>query len=474
VDWSDRLVGDPTTNPFPSFIGLTINEVFFHQHRLGFLAGNKVVLSGVNEYYNFWRTTVGQVLDNDPIDVSVQHSEGLDLLHAITFDERLVVSSAQTQFVLDGSPVLTPRTVSVSPKSNYSISPLVRPINKGLSIAFAVQTGGYTRLSEVFPDEETEKLTAFDLTQTVPKYIDGDPVSLTHSAQQNLVAVLPYAGGQNKKVYLYKYYLEDKERIQSAWSKIEMTGLLHIVGVAFAENVLYFVIWRTDGTYLERINFGDGLVDSDSSFVICLDRRINEADFILRTYNAGTNRTEITLPYDIEAGEIGNMRVVSRAATAPAQRAGTDYPIVASNLTVSGSHKVYVSGNQTAARVWFGKAYTMTFEFSRPQLKNITNREAQVQTVDGRWQMLYGILSYEHSAYFRSSVTAEGREAVEKEYISPLANGLEPDTGRFSFPIMAKNTEVTIQLINDSPLPSNFIDAEWVGRFTSRSKKRVA
>ena len=49
--WGERTVGDLDSAPNPSFIGNKINNVFFFRNRLGFLAGDNVVLSRVSEFF---------------------------------------------------------------------------------------------------------------------------------------------------------------------------------------------------------------------------------------------------------------------------------------------------------------------------------------------------------------------------------------------------------------------------------------
>ena len=43
------------------------------------------------------------------------------------------------------------------------------------------------------------------------------------------------------------------------------------------------------------------------------------------------------------------------------------------------------------------------------------------------------------------------------------------EAGTFRFPVQCLNTNVRIDLVNDSPMPSAFISAEWEGMRTSRS-----
>ena len=43
--WSDRDAGDSITNPDPTFIGTTLNDIFFYENRLGVLSKENVILS---------------------------------------------------------------------------------------------------------------------------------------------------------------------------------------------------------------------------------------------------------------------------------------------------------------------------------------------------------------------------------------------------------------------------------------------
>ena len=73
--WGERTVGDLVSAPDPSFIGNKINNVFFFRNRLGFLAGDNVILSRVSEFFNFFPETVISVLDSEPIDVAASHTK---------------------------------------------------------------------------------------------------------------------------------------------------------------------------------------------------------------------------------------------------------------------------------------------------------------------------------------------------------------------------------------------------------------
>ena len=115
VGYGQRNAGDNGTNPFPSFVGSTINDVFFFKNRLGFLTDSNVIFSEADEYFNFFRTTTQQLLDSAPIDVGLSHTKVAVLQYAKAFQEKLMLFSDSSQFVLRGADVLSPKTVAISP-----------------------------------------------------------------------------------------------------------------------------------------------------------------------------------------------------------------------------------------------------------------------------------------------------------------------------------------------------------------------
>jgi hypothetical protein len=101
IGWNARLVGDDELNPFPSFVGGTVQDIFFHKNRIGFLADENVVMSEAGNYYNFFPTTVITGLDSSPIDVTVSNDKVSLLKHAVPFSESLLFLSEQQQISLN-------------------------------------------------------------------------------------------------------------------------------------------------------------------------------------------------------------------------------------------------------------------------------------------------------------------------------------------------------------------------------------
>jgi len=70
ISYTNRLVGDDTTNPQPTFVGNTITNSFFFNNRLGFTSGDNVIFSQAGEYYNFYVISALSTAPNDPIDLN--------------------------------------------------------------------------------------------------------------------------------------------------------------------------------------------------------------------------------------------------------------------------------------------------------------------------------------------------------------------------------------------------------------------
>lgn len=73
LDWTERTCGDEDSAAMPSFVGRTINSVFFYRNRLAFLSEENVIMSEVGEFFNFFPTTVTTMVDSDRIDVAASH-----------------------------------------------------------------------------------------------------------------------------------------------------------------------------------------------------------------------------------------------------------------------------------------------------------------------------------------------------------------------------------------------------------------
>jgi hypothetical protein len=313
--YTSRQAGDDFTNPFPSFVGQTINDVFFFKNRLGFVTDNAVIFSEADQYFNFFRTTTQQLLDSAPIDVGLSHTKTAILQHAIPFQEKLMLFSKQSQFVLRGADVLSPKTVAISPVTEYDISDSVEPIALGNYIYFTFKRNDFEGMYEYFVDNNTEVFAAEEITQQVPKYIPNNVRKIAGSQAENTLIV--GVDSDLKTLYVYKYFWSNREKVQSAWMKFSFDR--DVVGFDFIDSKLYMVTKDTEGLHLEYLTLEDGLTDEGLDYSLLLDSRVDGSDVTVSVYNPTTKKTRISnIPYNVSLGtdielytKIGTQRAIT-------------------------------------------------------------------------------------------------------------------------------------------------------------------
>ena len=209
--WNNRVCGDDNTNPFPSFVGGKITDIFFHRNRLGVLSGENVIFSEASGYYNFFRTTVRTLLDSDAIDVAVSQNEVSELRAAVPIQDNLLLFSELNQFTLTASQLLTPAEVTVDQSTKYECDLTSSPVGAGNSVFFATKSSGYAGVREFFTRETTEVRDATSVTSHVPAYLDGGIRQFAASANEDMLACL--TSGNKRECYIYKWYNSISSRI---------------------------------------------------------------------------------------------------------------------------------------------------------------------------------------------------------------------------------------------------------------------
>lgn len=465
--WDNLTVGDQTSVADPSFVGNTINDVFFFKNRFSLLASDAVIMSEIGQYFNFWPTTVTTVADDDRIDYTVSHTKVSILHHAVPFDEKVVLFSDQTQFILQGGATLTQKTIQVDPTTEYENSLYAKPIGAGRNVYFVTPNGQYNGVREYFIDQATAVKTAVAITAHVPKYIPSGAFKLMSSTTEDILAVITTG---STKLYLYKYFYAGDQKLQSSWSD-DTLGTGTILGGDFIESILYLSVQRSDGVYLEKLDFSAGATDPGVNFTTHYDRRITEAACSV-SYNGGLNETTWTLPYAIDSP----MRMVTRV-TNPGQEI---------TLTYQSGATIKAAGDQSAKTVYIGEKYTRTYRFSKFYVRE-ENKEGKAIVLEGRLQLRKGTLAFANTGTFTVTITPDHRDPnTYVQYRDPtdavftgrilgespnLLGAVALASGEFSFPILSQNTKVTIEISTDSFLPMRLLSLDWEGFFTARSQR---
>lgn len=296
VNWADRVVGNDDTNSFPSFIGETINDIFFTESRLAFLSGESVIMSQAGEFFNFFRTTTTALVDGDPIDVGTNHTKVSILRHAIPYQEQLLLFSDQTQFRLTKGDILSPASVGIDPITEYESSIDAKPAAVGNFIFFAVEKSDFASMREYFVADDSLRNDAREITGHVPRFLPSGVTRIAGSSNEDVI-VMQSSGSAANELYIYKYFWSGQNKVQSAWGKWTFPDVDKILGFDFIKSTLYLVMKRDDGIHLEKMELDTGSQDdSGTGYDYHMDRKIfsTNADVTGTYYGDNLDHTAYT------------------------------------------------------------------------------------------------------------------------------------------------------------------------------------
>ena len=284
--WAPRRVGDETTNPAPTFAGRSIRDVAFYQNRLVFLVDESVVMSCAGDFGNFFRTTVLDLIDSDPVDVAVTTANVAVLDFITLFNDGALLFADQTQFSLSNAENgVTPSSVAIRPITRYPLSRRARPVVVGTEVYFSGHNAGYSVLYEYTRQSDADGTSAAEITAHVPGLIPPDLAQLVAIPR----GILGLTGGPT--VYCYQLYWNGNEKVLSAWRPWEATG--DVMAAASVDSVIFLIVREADGIYLEQIELADGATPATQDWPVYLERRFQV------TGVEASGSTTFTLPYAV-------------------------------------------------------------------------------------------------------------------------------------------------------------------------------
>lgn len=462
--YKNRIVGDNTSNPLPSFIGRTLADVFFYRNRLGVLADEAVIFSEAGEYFNFMRTTVTQLLDSDPIDVNASHTKVSILKHAVPFNKQLLLFSDQTQFLIDQNDILSPKTIGIKVVTEFPCNAKVKPVGVGKNVYFPADKGDWSSVREYFTDFNDLSNDALDVTAHIPQYIPSDLFKMSVAVNEDIMVALSTKASNT--LYVYKYFFNGNEKLQSSWSKWSFGSDSSILNADFIGSEMYLVINRADGVYLEKVVVSLGDIDVNEPYTVHLDRKVQLASGDV-TFNAGFSEINLTtLGY---TPNVGNYQLVVK--THPTLKAGEIYDVIWDGT------KAKVKGNITGGTYSVGRTYMFKYEMSTIAVRTQTSSGGQKSDTEGRLQLRKVSFNFADTGLFDVKVTPAGRETYSYTFSGKILGTSSSTIGRFSIstgkfqvPIVSRNVGTSIVLENDSPLPCSFLSADWEGFYVKRSK----
>lgn len=305
TEYAQRTVGDTLTNPTPSFIGNTINNVTLFRNRLGLLSRQNLILSRPGDFFNFFVSTALAITAKDPIDLSAASPNPATLFDSIEVNTGLVLFSRTEQFMLTtDNDVLSPETAKINFVSSFNYNENVSPFSLGTTIGFLNDEGSNTRLYEMANPPREGQPEVIEQSKIISNLY---PTGINRIAtSKNNTIVLTVASG-SPDIFGYRYYNTTERRLQSAWFKLRMSG--DVIYHTIIRDTYWAVIRNLDTTPNPDVNIvtiqkmelkqNDGTVtvnNATQGIITYLDnkREVPSADM---TYDAGTDTTTFTLPW---------------------------------------------------------------------------------------------------------------------------------------------------------------------------------
>lgn len=462
AEWNAREAGDEDSNPVPSFIDNTINDIFYHRNRLGFLSGENVILTRSADFFNFWMASAMEIQDTDPIDLAVSDDKIATLYHAVPFDAELILFSKDAQFALRSDNVLTPKDAYLTPPvTHFGCSLKATPVNAGRNIYFLAERSEYSTVREFFvAADNTDSKDAQDITSHVPSYLPNGTYKIAPSSVENILMFL--TEGDEESMYVYKYLFIDSVRQQASWSRWSLGGTIY--GASFIEDSLYIVVERNDYLCLERVSFTFNTEDLPSEpYRVLLDCK-QEVTVPEGCYNERNNETTI------------NVKSFYNEIYEPDKK----YAIVTDDGTleeVNADGTVILNGDYTGKKIVCGLIYNFRIALSTIYVKTEGERGVQA-LLEGRLQLRQLWFNYANSGYFKVKVEVFDKDTYEYTHTgrnlgtsNSILGKQMFSTGKFTVPLQSLNTNCKIIVESDAPAPLALIGAGWTGNYVRRTKQ---
>ena len=448
IDTDIRDAGDDDTNPLPSFVGKKISNIFFYKNRLGLLSEDNVIFSESGKFFNFFRTSVRSLLDSDPIDVAVSSSNVKTLSSAVGFQENLVIFSTNGQFVLKGGDLLTSKTVSITPITNFEAETGAEPLPVGSYIYFPFNRGNFTGLREFTVNATSDTYDSVDVTEHVPSYVPSNIIDMAGTTTEDMIAIV--SADKPNCIYIYKYFWSGAKKVLSSWFKF--TFKKEIVGIHFIDSSLYIVGTHNNETHLCELPLQSGLED-DAGYTTYLDMRV------AKTVTAGSKTINLSGDFTPDTNAV-------QVYTKDGLRL---------NCTNSGATVTLAQAVTANTDVWVGIPYTMKYTFSEMIFKASAG-QGKTPSAAAKLKIRNGALFFDKTSYFEVEVTPKQRTTYVNTFTpdivgSTIIGQLYLDSGHYRFPVFSNAEDTKITIKNDSALPSNFQSAEFESFVHSRSNR---
>jgi hypothetical protein len=469
--WKERVVGDDTSNPFPTCVGRSITGISFFRNRLVLFAEQNVICSQPGDFFNLFASSAITITPADAIDISCGSLKPVSIKYALITASGLLLFSEFSQFVLyTDSDVFAPNTAAIKLLSSFTTDPNVRPVETGTSIIFTDNNQGYAGVTEMLVQSFENRPQTSDISRTTPNFIPADIRSVIASPSAFMVSFL--ANTNSNQLNIFKYFNNGSSRVLAAWFNwiLPGEGMLQ----AFDHDKLYLVTKQQNGYCLSTVSvLSDVAGTAVNSSGIAYEYRLDLFDpNPTKTYVSVSDTTKVYYKAGVNDSTLQPLAIVDRT-----NDKGQVY-ILTAQTDGTGTY-VTIPGDVTAATVTLGYAFTLTVALPRFYVKQgLSDGSIRADVVNiPRVQRI--TVESTDTGPFTVSIAALGKTTKTLEYPQVVANSYLANTHplpriiRNVIPVMAKGTDVDITLASATPFPLSFVSMTWQGMYSNRGISEV-
>ena len=452
VEWGEKLTGDLETSPLPSFVGKKLRDIFLYRNRLCLLTEDLLCMSRAGEYENFWNETATTLSDADPVYISASTDKVADLCDHAFLDDALILFGRQGQYKLEAQDVLSPQTAAVTVAGHNSYAHGTGIIAGGSRLYFGYENGGAFCVQELATEATSGVKVANPLTAHVPNLMPFAS-SLKLAGEESAQSLAVITDAAHGVIYVYQYYINNGNRLQSAWHRYTLAGV-RFIGAYFRDNLIWLLGHRNGKTLILTLDMAERATSDE--FALDMAQQLTSA--------TSTNTWSLPAYYKTEA--IVMLKKLPSGLWSP-----EEFTISGTTITTKSQHTEIIVGEK------IDRLYT----FSTPYVSTTNRAGAEKIITTGRWQLQKLRLSCGVTGPFTVTVKPKfDATAVPWCYLMTGIKvgqrsaqlGIKPvDSGQYEIPLRGQNTDLEVTITADTHLPTNIISAEWMGMYITKVKQ---
>ena len=500
LTYSDREVGNDKTNPFPSFVGLKITNVFAYMNRIGFLAGSNVVMSqplipvndvlGQQQPINFFSESAFVVSEGDPVDISVASIRNVELNSVEPTRQGMILFAHSEQFLLYSTDqIISPSTAMVRSISVWEMNSHIHPVELDSEFFFVsgqAPLNEHSRLMKMKVRGMEEDPIVTDVSKIVSEWVPSQVFQLESSTQDQFISIIER---QSDCIYFYRYFKRDGEILMTAWFKWKYQDNSEVVHHAVVNSNVYVVLKTPDDKVSVIFHTLSGVATND-----VLDNSINNVPQPFLDL-----KPNIDLYARVESAEVvnGKTQITMAAGYPQIDNALPVLVIAKEDIPRSLQYKNITAGfgaplqwNSSASKYETVDKVDLTGSVDKMVMGFLYRFEVDLPTLyyrgeqtDYAARLNIARCKFECSAGLQGALAfqlrADGYEDFDATYEVADADIYDADnlplvkTRVFEVPINKLNRYYTLKAVSDSPFPISLNSMTWEGTYSPRFYRRL-